>query len=421
MARLYGFEEDDMEKRPEKKFPRYDDAIFTELYSNLKQRQEALSQFATLDKKAVRRQPEKFHVARPNFVKDTERILNCRYFNRYADKTQVFSLYKNDDITRRVLHVQIVSRIARNIGRMLNLNQDLIEAVALGHDLGHTPFGHAGERFLSELYNGNTGRFFRHNVHSVRILDKILKLNISLQTLDGILCHNGEQVLGEYRPFEYGTEDAAGMFEIFDGRVQVSYTAENEKKLRPGTLEGCVVRLSDIIAYLGKDRQDAAILGIAVEPFSANDVLGSTNSEIISNIIENVVRNSYEKGYLKLDDEYANALAQEKTVNYKKIYMQHDTVGPYPAIKIMFEEVYNTLLADAKSKNQDSPLYRHHIKQIYKGLHHAEELKEAYMEEEPNQMVVDYIASMTDDYFIDLYEYLFPGKTKIEYKSYFSS
>ena len=126
---------------------------------------------------------------RPAFVRDVEKIMHSPYYNRYADKTQVFSFYKNDDISHRALHVQLVSRIARNIGRMLGLDLDLIEAVALGHDIGHTPFGHAGEKFLNKSYHANTGRYFNHNVHSVRVLDKIFNLNISLQTLDGILCH----------------------------------------------------------------------------------------------------------------------------------------------------------------------------------------------------------------------------------------
>lgn len=137
---------------------------------------------------------------RPTFIRDCDKILHLPFYNRYSDKTQVFSFYNNDDLSRRGLHVQLVSRIARNIGRVLGLNLDLIEAIALGHDIGHTPFGHAGERFLNELYNANTGRFFNHNVHSARALDKMFVRNMTLQTLDGILCHNGEFEKQEYRP-----------------------------------------------------------------------------------------------------------------------------------------------------------------------------------------------------------------------------
>ena len=202
----------------------------------------------------IRRRPDHdvANVWRPAYVRDTEKILHSPYYNRYCDKTQVFSLYKNDDITRRSLHVQLVSRIARNIGRILGLNLDLIEAISLGHDIGHTPFGHAGEKYLNEIYHSQTGRYFCHNLHSVRVLDKIFDYNISLQTLDGILCHNGEVECEEYHPSPLGT------FEDFDKKVEKCYTEKDySATLVPATLEGCVVRICDIIAYVGKDRQDA--------------------------------------------------------------------------------------------------------------------------------------------------------------------
>ncbi len=403
-----------------KKFDRFSDEMHKTLYENLNAQQEALSQYACKDKFAVRRNKEAFLVARPNFVKDVERILNCRYFNRYADKTQVFSLYKNDDITRRIMHVQIVSRIARNIGRMLNLNQDLIEAVALGHDLGHTPFGHAGERYLSALFHERTGKYFRHNVHSVRILDKILKLNLSLQTLDGILCHNGEQVRGEYKPYRYeGSPEER--FAAFEQKVDCCYgDKEAIGHLVPGTLEGCCVRISDILAYLGKDRQDATILGMDVEEsFMRNEFLGATNSEFISNTISNLVENSYGKGYLKLDEEYSAALDKEKKANYKIIYESQDTSEPYPQIRAMFRDTYEKLYDDIINMREDSPIFRHHIKKMFRGLRNAERMEQDYIQEEPNQIVVDYIASMTDDYFLDIHEYLFPEAVKLEYTSYF--
>lgn len=191
---------------------------------------------------------DKNKLLRPSFVRDCEKIMHLPMYNRYADKTQVFSLYKNDDISRRSSHVQLVSRIARNIGGLLGLNTDLIEAISLGHDIGHTPFGHAGERKLNELYNESTGRFFNHNVHSVRVLDKIFPLNLSMQTLDGIVCHNGEMELEKYMPRPYAD------FEVFDNKVEECYVDANaNKKLVPATLEACVMRISDIIAYLGKE------------------------------------------------------------------------------------------------------------------------------------------------------------------------
>ena len=129
--------------------------------------------FAAVGANATRRNPDvdKESVWRTAYVRDVDKIMHSPFYNRYTDKTQVFSFFKNDDITRRALHVQLVSRIARTIGYALNLNLDLIEAIALGHDIGHTPFGHAGERYLSDAYHAETGRYFNHNVHSVRVLD----------------------------------------------------------------------------------------------------------------------------------------------------------------------------------------------------------------------------------------------------------
>ena len=149
---------------------------------------------------------------RNEFSRDADRILHSTAYTRYMDKTQVFSLFNNDLITHRGLHVQFVAKIARTIGRALKLNEDLIEAIALGHDLGHVPFGHTGERYLSNICVENGLGYFHHNVQSVRVLRELEKhgkgLNITIQVLDGILCHNGEILSKRYVPnFEKRTED----------------------------------------------------------------------------------------------------------------------------------------------------------------------------------------------------------------------
>lgn len=252
---------------------------------------------------------------RPPFVHDIDKILHCPYYNRYTDKTQVFSLIKNDDVSRRSLHVQLVSRIARTIGSALNLNLDLIEAIALGHDIGHPPFAHAGEAYLNEIYRKHTGRFFCHNVHSARVLDAIFPLNISLQTLGGIISHNGEVELEEYHPVPLES------FEQFDS---ILARCEEEpgyaQKILPFTLEGAVVRISDIIAYLGKDRQDAARVKIVPEEAFVNEEIGSINAEIINNLVVNIIENSYGKPFIKLDKRHFKALQESKRENCQKIY-----------------------------------------------------------------------------------------------------
>lgn len=370
------------------------------------------------DDKAVRRDPshDKANLWRPTFVRDTEKIMHLPAYNRYSDKTQVFSFYHNDDLTRRSLHVQLVSRIARNIGAVLGLNLDLIEAIALGHDIGHTPFGHAGERFLSELYCAETGRYFNHNVHSVRVLDKIFRRNLTLQTLDGILCHNGEFELKEYRP------ELNKTFEQLDAEIEDCYTIGQPaiKRLVPTTLEGCVVRVCDMIAYVGKDRQDARAAKIIDDSVNfSNKVIGTQNAAIINNLVVDIIENSYGKDYILLSDEAFNDLKLAKKENNDIIYKNPEINTLYDdIIKPMFEELYYRLLSDLKKGDENSLIYRHHISSVLSDFKYRD--NKDYLDEEPNDIVTDYIASMTDDYFIDLHKYLFPNsKYRIIYHSYF--
>ena len=352
-------------------------------------------------------------VWRPNFARDIDRILYSPYYNRYTDKTQVFSLMKNDDITRRSLHVQLVSRIARTIGRALNLNLDLIEAIALGHDIGHTPFAHAGEVYLNELYNKHTGRFFNHNIHSVRVLDQIFPMNLSLQTLVGIAGHNGEIELKEYRPVPMES------FEKFDQEIEKCYQLPGyANKIQPSTLEGNVVRISDIIAYLGRDRQDATRVQMLEKNAFAGSDIGTINSEIINNLVVNIIENSYGKPYIKLDERHFQALQTSKRENYAMIYESEAGRAKLDlTVRPMMAQIYERLLEDLKTGNHASPIFTHHIDYVNQS-HYTRSVP--YEATEPNQLVVDYIASMTDDYFIDLHHYLFPESSfKVEYKGYF--
>ena len=352
---------------------------------------------------------------RPAYVRDCEKILHCPYYNRYSDKTQVFSFYKNDDISRRSLHVQLVSRIARNISSLLGLNIDLTEAIALGHDLGHPPFGHAGEACLNELSMEYSSKSFMHNIHSVRVLDKIFDYNISFETLDGILCHNGELPLGKYVP------ECDKNFEKFDREINECYkNSENSSKLIPATLEGCVVRISDLIAYLGKDRQDAKRAKvIESEDMFVGGKLGKFNAVIINNLIVNVVENSFDKPYIKIDDEYYNDLKTAMDENYRYIYLS-DTVRKVQqdVIKPMYFNIFEKLLSDIKHGYKDSYIFRHHIDYINKArsYYSTDDYREINT---PEDIVIDYIASMTDDYFSDLYEYYYPDFKRHEYVSYF--
>lgn len=374
-----------------------------------------LSPYAFSDDNAVRRDNahDKPNAVRTPFIRDCDKILNCPFYNRYADKTQVFSFYKNDDISRRGLHVQLVSRIARTIGKALGLNLELIEAIALGHDIGHTPFGHAGENFLDEIYSEHTGRHFAHNIHSVRVLDKIFPYNITLQTLNGIAAHDGEIELSEYRP------KSLDSFAEFDRQIESCYIDKNNiKNLAPGTLEGCVVRISDIIAYLGKDRQDAERANLIADTEYDDGAIGVINAEIINNLVVNIIENSYGKPYIKMDEKHFAALKKAKSDNYELIYKNKSVADMLATtVKPMMRAVYEKLLDDLKGKNYDSVIYMHHINYVKKA--HYSRIT-PYEDEEPNQIVVDYTASMTDDYFVELYNHLFPNSDlNIAYKGYF--
>ena len=360
---------------------------------------------------------DKANLWRPAYVRDCEKILHSPYYNRYADKTQVFSFYKNDDISRRSLHVQLVSRIAKNISSILGLDINLTEAIALGHDIGHTPFGHAGESCINEISMEKTGRAFMHNLQSVRVLDKIFDYNITLNTLDGILCHNGELPLDKYTPSPYGS------FEKFDAMVESCYTdPKQSKKLIPATLEGCVVRISDLIAYIGKDRQDSVRAKVIKDDsIFSSGTLGRFNASIINNLIVNVIENSYGKNYIKLDKEYYDDLMLAMKENYELIYLS-DTVREVQqnVIKPMFSKVFDSLLNDIKMQKKESVIFRHHINYITKVRTFYN--SESYLDiNTPEDIVIDYISSMTDDYFSDMYSYLFPKSTPIKYVSYFDS
>ena len=373
--------------------------------------------FSFNDDLAVRRKTDTHDCAnvwRTAFIRDIDKIMHCPFYNRYSDKTQVMSFYKNDDLTHRSLHVQLVSRIARTLGKALNLNLDLIEAIALGHDIGHTPFGHTGEKFINDVYFEKTGRYFNHNVHSVRVLDVIFPLNLCLQTLDGIAAHNGELELNEYSPVQLG-----GFIE-FDEKIELCYSQKDYTlKLIPSTLEGCVVRISDIIAYLGKDRQDAENNRLISQSQFKNHGIGTINSEILNNLMVNVIEHSYGKPYIKLDERHFNALSQAKKDNYAFIYKNERIKKSDQTIRDMTNLTYDKLYQDLVSHNLSSPVYEHHVKYLNKP-HLVARRRLPYEQSEPNQIIVDYIASMTDDYFIELFKHLFPSSTlTVKYEGYF--
>lgn len=362
--------------------------------------------FRAQDEDAVRREArhsDANSIWRPSYVRDTEKILHLPAYSRLNGKTQVFSFRSNDDVSRRGLHVQLVARIARDIGGALGLNCDLIESIALGHDLGHTPFGHAGEAHLNDIFHARTGRSFFHNVHSVRVLDKLYGRNISLQTLDGVLCHNGEY---EQRVFELsGLAD----FPSFDRVVERCYTGDFDfvKTLRPATLEGCVVRIADIIAYVGRDRQDAIEARLMSDDAFEDGLGGSYNSWILTRASVDIVEHSYGKDRIEMSEALFEEIRRAKRENYAKIYTSSGIEEENEAMMARaFSLMYEHFLGDLKAHDTSSFIFRHHISRVEKALVHYG--RTYNWQDDLDQTVVDYIASMTDDYFTELACVLFP-------------
>lgn len=364
------------------------------LKENMYNHEHNLNRFASLSKNAKRLKEEKEDI-RPAYFHDIDRIIYSLAYTRYIDKTQVFSLKENDHISKRIIHVQFVSKIAKTIGRALGLNEDLIEAIALGHDLGHVPFGHVGEYILNDISLKYDNTYFNHNVQSVRQLMNLEKngegLNITVQVLDGILCHNGEFLSGEYKPKNKTVQD------FLNDYNNTYHNKETIKHLVPMTLEGCVVRISDIVGYIGRDIEDAIMLGVITKeelPHEITEVLGKTNREIINTIVNDIINNSLDKPYLLLSEPVYNALKSLKKFNYEHIYSKANSKEQIAKYEEMFNFVFDFFLKELDKNNQDSIIYKDFL----------DNMSDQYKEKNNNtRLVIDYIAGMTDDYFVKIY------------------
>jgi dGTPase len=365
------------------------------LEKNLKREYKVFSKHACFSNSAVRfkndRIPDRENI-RPPFFYDTDKIIHSLAYTRYIDKTQVFYLFENDHITHRVLHVQLVSKIARVIGRALALNEDLIDAISLGHDLGHVPYGHDGERKLNEILQKKSKEYFCHNAQSVRALQllegKGIGLNLTLQVLDGILCHNGELMLKEYNPNFNKTK------EQFVTEYENCWKVKDfSKTIIAMTLEGCVMRISDVIAYIGRDLEDAITLGLIERkdiPKSVSKSIGDTNSSIVNNFVLDIINNSFGKDYIQLSNEKFDAINEFYEFSKKTIYQNPLKSTQDNKIKNMFDVLFGKYLEDLeKVKNETS------ITKSYLNIMDKEYLDKT----SKPKIVCDYIAGMTDDYF----------------------
>lgn len=346
---------------------------------------------ATKSSEAVRFHPIDDDLRAP-FFRDVDRIIHALSYTRYADKTQVYSFKQNDHISERMLHVQLVSKVARTIGRALNLNCDLIEAIALGHDVGHTPLGHTGEALLNEISLRELGEYFAHNIQGVRHYMEVENhgegLNLSVQVLDGIMCHNGEMLSNVYTPVAKTKEEF--LREYQDAYHDLKASSHNH----PMTLEGCVVRISDIIGYIGRDIEDAIELGLFERselPKEITEVLGNTNSDIMNTIILDIIENSLDKPYIVLSERVYRALFALKKFNGENIYSKSMTKEDIEYYRSGMNQLYHIYLDDINGNRVESVIYT-----VFLNSQSPRYLKVT----DARRKVIDFIAGMTDDMFI---------------------
>ena len=325
----------------------------------LEEREEQiLSPYASLSKNSKGRDTDEPQCdIRPVYQRDRDRIVHCKAFRRLKDKTQVYLIPEGDHYRTRLTHTLEVSQIARTISKALRLNEDLTEAIALGHDLGHTPFGHAGERALNSVCPYG----FKHNEQSVRTVEKLEKdgkgLNLTWEVRDGILNHQTSRM--------------------------------------PSTLEGKVVRLSDKIAYIHHDMDDAVRGGVLTEmdvPASIRDVLGSTPGDRLDTFMHDIITNSTEKNDICMSEGIMNAMKEIRQFMFDRVYTNPDIKSEEGKAETLVITLYDYYM------NHPDKLPEENRRMIAEG-------------EKPEIAVCDYVGAMTDRFAILTYNNLFVPKS----------
>jgi dGTPase len=340
--------------------------------------------------------PEDDH--RMPYKRDVDRILHSKAYSRYVDKTQVVYLVDNDHITHRSLHVQLVSSFARGIAEILRLNLDLVEAMSLGHDVGHPPFGHEGEGYLSALSIEHDNGPFCHPLQSCRLFSEIEPLHLGLAVYDGFLCHDG----GMTGPVLIPRFDKTWEDHFKDRKQKKSHPDCN---ILPATLEGCLVKLCDTMSYIGRDIEDAINLGILHRDEVPKTFLGTTNREILGMLAADIIRHSYNREYIAISEEAYEALRTLRRFNFQHIYIHPKLKVESAKIKYGYRILFEWLLNDLKEQKEQSYLWNHFL----------HKRSEKYLAQTlPVQMVIDYIAGMTDNFFVRTLEKIFvPSKIQL--------
>lgn len=367
------------------------------------EREKGLSPYAFHTKDSRGRQIEEEPcLVRSPFERDTGRIIYSQAFRRLRHKTQVFFNAKNDHICSRIEHVIYVKYISTTIARALNLNLDLVEAIALGHDLGHAPFGHSGEKVLEKCAKKyDPDMFFRHEYQSLRVVDILEEkqgtrpsgINLTFEVRDGIVSHCGE-TYSEYILTPYRDKPTEL---ILDPKLALSS--------RPSTLEGCVVRIADKIAYIGRDIEDACLAGIMefedIAP-AITSRLGKTNSQIINTLVGDLIHNSLDKDEIRLSDEAGEAMKELLEENVARIYRSEKINRYEETVKNAIEGLFEALMAAMKDKEKAAASGN----SVFTNLaHYAQNYPRK--DTSDTQIVVDYIAGMTDSYAMSCYEKIY--------------
>lgn len=328
---------------------------------------------------------------RTPYRRDADCILQSNAYSRYVDKTQVIYLVANDHISHRAIHVQLVSSLARGIAEVLRLNASLVEAIALGHDVGHPPFGHEGEGYLSALSVKHDLGIFAHAWQSCRQLSVLEPLNLGLAVYDGILCHDGGMSSSSITP----------RWE----KTWADHEEDLESKLRnpettciPTTLEGCLVKVCDTISYLARDLEDAISLGIIRREQIPQTSLGSESTQILRIFAEDVISCSMDQECISMSDSVFKGIRALRTFSQEHIYFE-------PRLKVESEKIQRGygllveyLLEDLQGKGHNSYIWKHF-------LHDRDE---GYLgTSSAARQVIDYVAGMTDGFFLRTLQKIF--------------
>lgn len=344
--------------------------------------------------------PEEPGIIRSCFERDMGRIIFSQSFRRLRHKTQVFFNPLNDHICSRIEHVIYVNYISTIIARALNLNVDLVQAIAMGHDVGHAPFGHSGERALDRcLSNIDSSLYFEHEQQSLRVFDILEQrngengLNLSFEVRDGIVSHCGE------------TYDEYFLAPKTDKKIEDIVNKGKKNRTAPATLEGCVVRFADKIAYVGRDMEDALRAGFIDSDYLSINVktrLGNTNSEVINTLVGDIIHNSLDKNEIRMSDGAFEAMNEFLNKNVEQIYLSKKISTYEKTVAITVEALFEVFMEASQDLEKAAHSGSNVISEFAKFMiNHPD--KDAHVAVK----VADYISGMTDSFCTSCFESLF--------------